>query len=58
MTPKPVSLAKARRDLSICLFLLPCALFIGTFMYLPVINGLYHSFYVWNGGDVERYDGA
>jgi len=54
MKGEAVSLRRARHHLSIYLFLLPCALFIGTFMYYPVINGLYHSFFTWNGGDVER----
>jgi raffinose/stachyose/melibiose transport system permease protein len=57
MKGETVSLRRARHHLSIYLFLLPCVLFIGTFMYYPVINGIYHSIFAWNGGDVERMVG-
>jgi ABC-type sugar transport system permease subunit len=51
---QPLTLRQARHHLQIYWFLLPCAIFIGTFMYYPVVNGIYHSFFTWNGGDVER----
>lgn len=38
--------------------MLPCVLFIGIFMYYPLVNGVYHSFFHWNGGDVDRYVGV
>ena len=57
MKGQPLTLRQARHHLAIYWFLLPCVLFIGTFMYYPVVNGVYHSFFVWNGGDVERFVG-
>lgn len=57
MKGQDLRLRQARHHLQIYWFLLPCALFIGTFMYYPVINGVYHSFFNWNGGDVERWTG-
>ena len=58
MKGQNISLRQARYHLSIYLFLLPCALFIGLFAYYPAVNGIYHSFFQWNGGDVDRFHGA
>ena len=41
----------------IYLFLLPAAILVGLFQYIPAANGIYHSFYRWNGGDVSEYVG-
>lgn len=54
MRQQPLTFKQARHHLQIYWFLLPCVLFIGTFMYYPVLNGIYHSFFSWNGGDIER----
>jgi ABC-type sugar transport system permease subunit len=53
-----ISLRRSRYHLQIYWFIVPALLFIGLFAYYPAVNGLYHSFYTWNGGDVERYCGT
>jgi len=57
MRGEKLSLGRARYHWPLYLFILPCVLFVGLFMYYPVVNGLYHSTYYWNGGDVERFYG-
>jgi ABC-type sugar transport system permease subunit len=57
MSGEKLSLRRARYHWQLYLFILPCVLFVGLFMYYPVVNGVYHSLYFWNGGDVERYYG-
>lgn len=57
MRGERLSLGRARHHLPLYLFILPCVIFVGLFMYYPVVNGVYHSVYYWNGGDVERYYG-
>jgi raffinose/stachyose/melibiose transport system permease protein len=57
MKGQEISLRQARNHLSIYLFLLPCVLFIGLFSYYPFINGVYHSVFRWNGGDVDDFHG-
>jgi len=57
MSGERLSLGRARYHWPLYLFILPCVVFVGLFMYYPVVNGVYHSMYFWNGGDVERYYG-
>ena len=57
MKGQEISLRQARHHLSIYLFILPCVFSVGIFMYYPVVNGIYHSVFDWNGGDIERFDG-
>ena len=57
MRGEKLSLGRARHHWQLYLFMLPCLLFVGLFMYYPVVNGIYHSVYYWNGGDVDRFYG-
>ncbi|HEY3319726.1 MAG TPA: sugar ABC transporter permease [Planctomycetota bacterium] len=57
MRGEQLSLRRARHHWQLYAFILPCLLFVGLFMYYPVINGVFHSLYYWNGGDVERFYG-
>ncbi|MCY3023617.1 MAG: sugar ABC transporter permease [Planctomycetota bacterium] len=57
MRGEKLSLRRSRYHWPLYAFILPCAAFVGLFMYYPVVNGVYHSVYYWNGGDVERFYG-
>jgi len=41
----------------IYLFILPTAVMVGLFAYYPASNGLIHSFYRWNGADIQEFRG-
>jgi ABC-type sugar transport system permease subunit len=57
MRGEKLTFTRARHHWALYLFILPCVIFVGLFMYYPVVNGIYHSVYFWNGGDVERFYG-
>lgn len=39
------------------LFLLPAVLIIGIFKYFPFLSSLFHSFYHWNGANINQFIG-
>jgi len=38
-------------------FIIPSLLLISVFAYTPAISAIYHSFFRWNGGDIEEWIG-
>lgn len=52
---RPQGLARAR--LMAYLFVLPALAFTILFEYAPMLDGIYHSFFRWNGSNLERFVG-
>lgn len=52
-----VSRAKALREWSLYLFILPSLGLVCTFSYFPTISAIYHSFFEWQGGDAKTFVG-
>lgn len=57
MTPKPIRLAQLKYHWPIYLFALPALLLIALFQYYPAASGIFHSFYRWNGADINEFVG-
>lgn len=57
MSAKAVGWRQVRYHWEIYLFILPSVLTIALFQYYPAANGIVHSLYRWNGGDVSEYVG-
>ena len=57
MTPKIVKLSELKYHWAIYFFALPSLAFIALFQYYPAALGIFHSFYRWNGADINEYNG-
>lgn len=57
MTPRTVRLAQLRYHWGIYFFLLPSLALIALFQYYPAATGVYHSFFRWNGADINEFTG-
>ncbi|MEI8196261.1 MAG: ABC transporter permease subunit [Phycisphaerae bacterium] len=57
MTPKPIRLSQLKYHWPIYFFALPALLLIALFQYYPAATGIYHSFYRWNGADINEFVG-
>ncbi len=58
MTPKIIPLGQVRYHWPIYFFVLPSLLVIGLFQYYPAFTGVMHSFFRWNGADINEYEGV
>lgn len=54
---KVISLRQLRYLWPIYFFILPSLALICTFSYFPAVNGIFHSFFRWNGSTVEYFIG-
>ena len=57
MTPKIIPIRQLRYHWTIYAFALPALLLIGLFQYYPAASGIYHSFFRWNGADIQEFTG-
>jgi raffinose/stachyose/melibiose transport system permease protein len=57
MAARKIPWNKVKYHKEIYLFILPTAVMVGLFAYYPASNGLIHSFYRWNGADIEEFLG-
>jgi ABC-type glycerol-3-phosphate transport system permease component len=57
VTPKVIKWKHLKYHWEIYLFVLPTLLLIGLFQYYPAASGVLHSFYRWNGVDINEYIG-
>jgi ABC-type glycerol-3-phosphate transport system permease component len=57
MTPKAVPWSQLRLHWTVYLFIFPAAALVGLFVYYPALSGIWHSFYRWNGADINEYCG-
>ena len=57
MTPKKIRLAELKHHWPIYFFVLPSVLMIALFEYYPAASGVFHSFYRWNGADINELVG-
>ena len=48
---------RLRYNWQIYLFILPALILIFIFAYYPVISGVFHSFFFWNGQDISYFTG-
>jgi ABC-type glycerol-3-phosphate transport system permease component len=57
MTPKKIPFSQLKDHWTIYLFVLPSLVLVGLFQYYPALSGAFHSFYRWNGADINEYCG-
>ena len=53
----PISKTKALLEWKLYLFIVPSMVLIATFSYYPTISAIYHSFFLWGGGDTKEFVG-
>src|SRR4051794_7765464 len=57
MTPQTIRLRQLKHHWRIYFFALPSLFMIGLFQYYPALSGAVHSFFRWNGADINEYVG-
>lgn len=57
MEAKTIAWSKVKYHWEIYLFVLPTLVLIGLFLYYPASQGIYHSFFRWNGAEISEYVG-
>jgi len=57
MTPQNIPFSRLKYHWRIYLLALPALLMIGLFQYYPAFSGIWHSFYRWNGADINEWVG-
>jgi ABC-type glycerol-3-phosphate transport system permease component len=57
MTPKRIPLRQLHNHWPIYGFAIPAIVLIGLFQYYPAASGIYHSFFRWNGADIQEFTG-
>jgi ABC-type glycerol-3-phosphate transport system permease component len=57
MTPQDIPFRKLRHHWPIYLLALPALFMIALFQYYPAFSGIWHSFYRWNGADINEFVG-
>ena len=57
MTPQRISLAQLKYHWKIYFFALPSFAMIALFQYYPALSGAFHSFFRWNGADINEFVG-
>jgi ABC-type glycerol-3-phosphate transport system permease component len=57
MEAKTITWSKIKYHWEIYLFVLPTLFLIGLFLYYPASQGVYHSFFRWNGAEISEYVG-
>lgn len=57
MTPQRVHWRQMKHHWQAVLLVLPSLLIVGLFQYYPVVSGVFHSFFRWNGSDICEYVG-
>jgi len=57
MTPQTIPWSKVKYHWRIYTLALPALLMIGLFQYYPAFSGIWHSFYRWNGADINEWVG-
>lgn len=57
MTPKKIRFAELKYHWPIYFFVIPSVIMIALFEYYPAASGVFHSFYRWNGADINEYIG-
>jgi ABC-type glycerol-3-phosphate transport system permease component len=57
MTPQRIGLSQLKYHWRIYFFALPSFILIALFQYYPALSGAFHSFYRWNGADINEFVG-
>ena len=57
MEAKTIPWSKVKHHWEIYLFVLPTLVLIGLFLYYPASQGIFRSFYRWNGSDIVEWVG-
>ncbi len=57
MEAKTITWSKIKYHWEIYLFALPTLFLIGLFLYYPASQGIFHSFFRWNGAEISEYVG-
>ena len=55
--PLPISRRKALHEWTLYFFVVPSLVLVLTFAYYPAISAIYHSFFLWHGGNAKRFIG-
>lgn len=55
--PRDIGYKRVRHYWKLYMFLLPSVLLVSVFSYYPAISAMYHSFYRWNGEDINYFVG-
>ena len=54
---RSISRSKALREWRLYLFMVPSLLLVLTFAYFPAASAVYHSFFIWHGGNAKQFVG-
>ncbi len=57
MENKTIEWKNVKYHWEIYLFVIPTLILIGLFLYYPASQGIYHSFFRWNGAEISEYVG-
>ncbi|HBC86634.1 MAG TPA: hypothetical protein DCZ94_06750 [Lentisphaeria bacterium] len=55
--PRDIGFKRVKHYWKLYLFLLPSVLLVAVFSYYPAISAMYHSFFRWNGEDINYWVG-
>jgi raffinose/stachyose/melibiose transport system permease protein len=55
--PLPISNRKALHEWPLYLFVLPSLVLVLLFAYFPALSAVYHSFFMWHGGNAKQFVG-